>query len=115
MLADEPKSVSLSVRGADARAPAHPTPWANIGGKSRFAPPRHRVSLLPRLQFRPGYNPPANRNPFGASMPTERTWLQWLERFCSLRRDKRGSHERPHKPVVFLAILDLLDCGLILK
>ena len=28
-----------------------------------------------------------------------------------LRRDKRGSHERPHKPVLLLSIIDLLDRG----
>ncbi len=44
-------------------------------------------------------------------MPTERTWQQWLERLYNLRRDKRDSHERPHKPVLLLAILDLLDRG----
>jgi hypothetical protein len=33
-------------------------------------------------------------------MPTEKTWQQWLERLYNLRRDKRGSHERPHKPVL---------------
>jgi len=42
-------------------------------------------------------------------VPTEKTWQKWLERFYNLRRDKRGSHERPHKPVLLLAILDLLD------
>jgi hypothetical protein len=35
------------------------------------------------------------------------------ERLYSLRRDKRGSHERPHKPVLLLSILDLLDRGVI--
>ena len=44
-------------------------------------------------------------------MPTEQTWQRWLERLYNLRRDKRGSHERPHKPVLLLAILDLLDRG----
>ncbi len=44
-------------------------------------------------------------------MPTESTWQEWLERLYNLRRDKRGSHERPHKPVLLLAILDLLDRG----
>jgi len=46
-------------------------------------------------------------------MPTEKTCQQWLERFYNLRRDKRGSHERPHKPVLLLAILDHLDRGLV--
>lgn len=44
-------------------------------------------------------------------MPSEQTWQQWLERFYNLRRDKRGLHERPHKPVLLLSILDLLDRG----
>ena len=44
---------------------------------------------------------------------TEKTWEEWLERLYSLRRDKRGSHERPHKPVLLLSILDLLDRGVI--
>lgn len=39
----------------------------------------------------------------------ERVWESWLERLYSLRRDKRGSHERPHKPVLLLSIIDLLD------
>lgn len=41
------------------------------------------------------------------------TWEHWLERLYNLRRDKRGSHERPHKPVLLLSIIDLLDRGLI--
>jgi putative restriction endonuclease len=48
-------------------------------------------------------------------MPNERTWQKWLERLYNLRRDKRGSHERPHKPVLLLAILDLLDRGIIIQ
>ncbi len=48
-------------------------------------------------------------------MPTETTWQHWLERLYNLRRDKRGNYERPHKPVLLLAILDLLDCGLLTK
>ena len=48
-------------------------------------------------------------------MPTEEIWQQWLERFYNLRRDKRGSHERPHKPVLLLSILDLLDRGLVTR
>jgi putative restriction endonuclease len=40
-------------------------------------------------------------------------WGDWLERLYSLRRDKRGSHERPHKPILLLSIIDLLDRGLI--
>ncbi len=40
-------------------------------------------------------------------------WDNWLERLYSLRRDKSGSHERPHKPVLLLSIIDLLDRGLL--
>jgi putative restriction endonuclease len=39
--------------------------------------------------------------------------VNWLERLYSLRRDKRGTYERPHKPVLLLSILDLLDRGTI--
>ena len=39
------------------------------------------------------------------------TWEHWLERVYDLRRDKRGSHERPHKSVLLLSIIDLLDRG----
>jgi hypothetical protein len=39
----------------------------------------------------------------------EKTWQERLERLYNLRRDKRGSHERPHKPVLLLSILDALD------
>lgn len=48
-------------------------------------------------------------------MPTTNTWQNWLERIYSLRRDKQDLHERPHKPVLLLAILDLLDRGLLTK
>ncbi len=40
-------------------------------------------------------------------------WDHWLERLYNLRRDKRGLHERPHKPVLLLSIIDLLDRGLL--
>ena len=43
----------------------------------------------------------------------ESVWENWLGRLYSLRRDKRGSHERPHKPVLLLSIIDLLDRGVI--
>ena len=36
-----------------------------------------------------------------------------MERLYSLRRDKSGAHERPHKPVLLLSIIDLLDRGVI--
>ena len=45
----------------------------------------------------------------------EDTWQRWLERLYSLRRDKRGTYERPHKPVLLLAILDLLDKGILTR
>ncbi len=38
-------------------------------------------------------------------------WANWLERLYNLRRDKSGSHERPHKPALLLSIIDLLDRG----
>jgi putative restriction endonuclease len=44
-------------------------------------------------------------------MTNEASWRSWLERLYDLRRDKRGSHERPHKPVLLMAIMDLLDRG----
>ncbi len=44
-------------------------------------------------------------------MPSEEIWQQWLERLYNLRRDKNGSHERPHKPALLLAILDLIKKG----
>ena len=40
-------------------------------------------------------------------------WECTLERLYNLRRDKRGSHERPHKPVLLLNTIDLLDRGVI--
>jgi putative restriction endonuclease len=42
-------------------------------------------------------------------------WNSWLERLYDLRRDKRGAYERPHKPVLLLSIIDLLDRGLIVR
>lgn len=36
-------------------------------------------------------------------------WQRWLERLYSLRRDSPGRYERPHKPVLLLAIMDLMD------
>src|SRR5262245_19597916 len=38
-------------------------------------------------------------------------WQFWLERLYSLRRDKRGDHERPHKPVLLVSIIDLVERG----
>lgn len=42
-------------------------------------------------------------------------WETWLERLYNLRRDKSGAHERPHKPVLLLSIIDLLDRGVITR
>ncbi len=42
-------------------------------------------------------------------------WEKWLDRLYNLRRDKSGSHERPHKPVLLLSIIDLLDRGVITR
>lgn len=39
----------------------------------------------------------------------DQKWEHWLERLYNLRRDKSGKHERPHKPVLLLSIIDLLD------
>ncbi len=36
-------------------------------------------------------------------------WQGWLDRLCNLRRDKRGTHERPPKPALLLSIMDLMD------
>ena len=36
-------------------------------------------------------------------------WNNWLDRLYNLRRDKRGTYERPHKPVLLLSLVDLLD------
>jgi len=46
-------------------------------------------------------------------MPSEKTWQQWLERLYNLRRDKGGDHERPHKAILLIAILDLFDRGIL--
>ena len=42
-------------------------------------------------------------------------WQNWLERLYDLRRDKSGSHERPHKPALLLSIIDLVDRGVITR
>ncbi|MBI4328136.1 MAG: HNH endonuclease [Chloroflexi bacterium] len=39
----------------------------------------------------------------------EIVWENWLERLYNLRRDKSGGHERPHKPILLLSIIELLD------
>ncbi len=41
----------------------------------------------------------------------DNVWPRVLEKLYGLRRDKRGTHERPHKPLLLLAIIDLLDRG----
>ena len=45
----------------------------------------------------------------------DKVWEHWLERLYNLRRDKRGSHERPHKPVLLLSIIGLIDRGIITR
>ena len=40
-------------------------------------------------------------------------WGNWLDRLYDLRRDKRGAHERPHKPIFLLSLIDLLDRNII--
>ena len=42
-------------------------------------------------------------------------WENWLDRLYNLRRDKSGSHERPHKPALLLSIINLLDRGIITR
>lgn len=42
-------------------------------------------------------------------------WNNWLERLYNLRRDKRGAHERPHKPALLLSLIDLLDRNIVTK
>lgn len=49
----------------------------------------------------------------GVVAASDQKWEMWLERLYNLRRDKRGSHERPHKPALLLSIMDLLDRGVI--
>jgi len=44
---------------------------------------------------------------------SDHRWEIWLERLYNLRRDKRGSHERPHTPALLSSIIDLLDQGVI--
>lgn len=40
-------------------------------------------------------------------------WNNWLDRLYNLRRDKRGAHERPHKPALLLSLIDLLERKLV--
>jgi putative restriction endonuclease len=42
-------------------------------------------------------------------------WANWLDRLYNLRRDKSGSHERPHKPALLLSVIHLLDQGVITR
>lgn len=44
-------------------------------------------------------------------MASDQKWKGWLERLYNLRRDRSGGHERPHKPVLLLSIIDLMDRG----
>ena len=45
------------------------------------------------------------------STVSKEAWERWLETLYNLRRDKRGDHERPHKPTLLLSVIDLLDEG----
>lgn len=49
--------------------------------------------------------------PVVSEAPTVASIEQWVARLYDLRRDKRGDHERPHKPALLLAILDLVESG----
>jgi hypothetical protein len=51
------------------------------------------------------HTPDRDSDPRFSTLVTEKTWEQWLERLYSLQRDKRGSHQRLHKPVLLLSIL----------
>lgn len=44
---------------------------------------------------------------------SDQQWADWLARLCTLRVNKSGTKESPHKPVLILSIIDLLDRGLI--
>jgi hypothetical protein len=56
-----------------------------------------------------GFNPEQRCGRTGGVAADDQSWEHWLERLYNLRRDKRGSHERPHQPVLILSIIDLLD------
>lgn len=43
----------------------------------------------------------------------DQQWAEWLARLYTLRVNKSDSKESPHKPVLLLSIIDLLDRGLI--
>jgi putative restriction endonuclease len=60
-----------------------------------------------------GFNAGGVSGTSGGVAASDQKWESWLERLYNLRRDKRGSHERPHKPALLLSIIDLLDRGVI--
>jgi hypothetical protein len=39
------------------------------------------------------------------------TLADYADRFKKLRRNKSGEHYSPHKPVMLLAIMDLIESG----
>jgi len=39
------------------------------------------------------------------------TYEQAIEKVYNLKRDRSGTHERPHKPVLLLTLLDLIESG----
>ena len=48
-----------------------------------------------------------------SSSSSSAAWPHWLDRLYNLKRDKRGMYERPHKPAFLLAIVELLDRGVV--
>jgi len=69
-------------------------PWVHFGGVQ----PADGHSGRPQAKQK-GVVASKGRDSRFRTFVTEKTWEQWLERLYRLRRDKRGSHERPHKPV----------------
>lgn len=60
-----------------------------------------------------GFNAGGVSGTNGGVAASDQKWEPWLEKLYNLHRDKRGSHERPHKPTLLLSIIDLLDRGII--
>lgn len=94
-----PRGAKSRAAGTHRRIAAQRCVWNNLDA-SCLASLLGTACNLPRLP-----------TSISQTMTTESTWQRWLERLYSLRRDKRGAHERPHKPVLLLAIMDLLDRG----
>jgi hypothetical protein len=60
-----------------------------------------------------GFNERGVSGTSGGVTASDLKWEVWLERLYNLRRDKRGSQERPHKPALLLRIIDLQDRSVI--